>query len=195
MIIAGAGGHAKEVLDILVSTSPGITMSFLDENKSERFFCQNYSIIQNEEEILAALQEDPRFVLGTGKPETRKAFYDKLTRLGGEHFSLRGMGLVLSSSSDCLEADIFSLCFVGPNTHIGKGCLVNTGAQIHHEVEIGDFTEISPAAVILGKAKIGSFCIIGSNATILPKVNIGSRAIIGAGAVVTIYIPDVYTVV
>lgn len=195
MLIAGAGGHALEVLDVLISTNPGTSLVFLDERRGGGLFQDRYPIFQTETEILKAFQEDRRFVLGTGKPQTRKILHEKLIRLGGKLFNLKGPGCVISPSSDFSEADIFNLCFLGPNTHIGKGCLVNAGAQIHHDVEVGEFTEISPGAVLLGRVEIGSFCFIGANSTILPKVKIGNYVTIGAGAVVTKDVPDGATVV
>ena len=90
---------------------------------------------------------------------------------------------------------IFNHCFIGSLAVIGRGTLVNTGAQVHHEVQIGEFCEISPKAVILGDAKIGNYTRIGANATVLPKINIGNHVTIGAGSVITKDVPDNVTVV
>ncbi|WP_026970256.1 acetyltransferase [Algoriphagus terrigena] len=195
MLIAGAGGHALEVLDILITTKPEARLFFLDESGGGGLFQDKYPVIQTETEILRAFEKDPCFVLGTGKPATRKKLHGNLICLGGKPFYLRGQGCVISPSSDCSEADIFNLCFIGPNTRIGTGCLINSGAQIHHEVVLGEFTEISPASVILGRVEIGSFCFIGANSTILPGVKIGNNVTVGAGTVVTRDVPDSVTVV
>uniref|UniRef100_UPI0025968C85 DapH/DapD/GlmU-related protein n=1 Tax=uncultured Algoriphagus sp. TaxID=417365 RepID=UPI0025968C85 len=120
----------------------------------------------------------------------------RFTGLGGRLISVQGKGVAFSNfSSGAEEADIFNLCFIGANTQIGKGCLINTGAQIHHEVKIGDFTEVNPGAVLLGKVEVGKFCSIGANATILPKVKIGNKVTVGAGSVVMQDVPDGVTIV
>lgn len=195
MLIAGAGGHALEVLDILIASELSEDLNVFDQNKDILVFQGSYPLIHTEEELKLAFAKDPRFVLGVGNPKHRHHLYEQMTRLGAELFTLKGQGNSLSGYADCKRADIFNHCFIGPNTRIGKGTLINTGAQIHHEVQIGDFTAINPAAVLLGAVQVGDLCSIGAQATILPGIKIGNRVTIGAGAVVTKDIPDGLTLV
>ena len=194
MLIAGAGGHALEVLDILISAEID-GLYFFDEIKEGSLFQEKYPIIHSEEEVKDIFLSDPRFILGVGNPRIRHLLYEQMTRLGGELFCLSGTGNVISRYADSREADVLNQCFIGPNTRIARGCLINTGAQIHHEVKIGEFSEVSPGAVVLGAVQIGRFSSIGANATILPKVTIGHHVIVGAGSVVTRDVPDGVTVV
>lgn len=194
MVVAGAGGHAFELLDILISDCKTEGLWFFDEINPISLFQGTYPILQNEEDVAKAFLNDPRFILGVGNPKVRHHFYERFIALGGQLVSVKGKGIAYSNFSTGNEADIFNLCFIGANTQIGKGCLINTGAQIHHEVEIGDFSEVNPGAVLLGKVQIGSFCSIGANATILPKVKIGNNVIVGAGSVVTQDVQDGVTV-
>ena len=195
MLIAGAGGHALEVLDTLVSGGTSGELHVFDQNEDIVVFQEKYFVIHSEEELLQVFLSDRRFVLGVGNPKIRHRLYEQMTRLGGELFCLSGTGNVISRYADSREADVFNQCFIGPNTRIARGCLINTGAQIHHEVKIGEFSEINPGAVVLGTVQIGRFSSIGANATILPRVTIGHHVIVGAGAVVTKDVPDGVTVV
>lgn len=191
MIIAGAGGHALELLDILISGERIKNLTFFDEINSGDVFQNNYPIIHTEEEVKSHFEKDPYFFLGIGNPNLRHQFYQQFSSLGGVLLSVKGQNIVISNyARGTEEVDVFNFSFIGPNIQIGKGCLINTGAQIHHEVQIGEFTEISPKAVLLGKVQVGSFCSIGANATILPKVKIGNNVIVGAGSVVTRDVPD-----
>lgn len=196
MLVAGAGGHAFELLDILISEGKTKNLVFFDEINTREVFQDRFPIIHTTEQVKAHFEKDPFFILGTGNPQLRHQFYLRFIELGGKLISVQGKGVAFSNfSSGAEEADIFNLCFIGANTQIGKGCLINTGAQIHHEVRIGDFTEVNPGAVLLGKVEVGKFCSIGANATILPKVRIGNRVIVGAGSVVTQDVNDGVTVV
>jgi len=195
LILAGAGGHALEVFDILIASGLSSNLNVFDQNKDILIFQGNHPVIHTEDELKAAFAADPRFVLGVGKPGIRQRLHAQMNCLGGELFALRGQGNIISGFADCGSADIFSQCFIGPNTHIGKGCLINTGVQIHHEVSIGEFTEVNPGAVVLGAAQVGSFCSIGANATILPGIKIGNHVTVGAGAVIIRDIPDGRTIV
>lgn len=196
MIVAGAGGHALELLDILMFEGRTENLVFFDEINPSNLFQEKFPILHSQEEVESHFQKDPFFILGTGNPHLRYQFYNRFTEIGGGLISVQGKGVAFSNFSfGADEADIFNLCFIGANTQIGKGCLINTGAQIHHEVKIGDFTVVNPGAVLLGKVEVGSFSSIGANATILPKVKIGNNVKVGAGSVVTQDVPDEVTVV
>ena len=190
MIVAGAGGHALELLDILISVGKTENLFFFDEINPRGFFQHKYPILHSEEQVKAHFEEDPYFFLGVGNPQVRNQFYQRFTHLGGKLVTVRGKGVNYSNFSKGSEADVFNLCFIGPNTKLGIGSLINTGAHVHHEVEIGAFSVINPAAVLLGACQVGDFSSIGANATILPGVKIGHQVTIGAGAVIIQNVPD-----
>lgn len=72
---------------------------------------------------------------------------------------------------------------VGPLARIGDAAVVNTGAIVEHEVEVGAGSHIAPAAVLLGAASVGQQVFVGSGARLLPGVSVGDGALLGAGAV------------
>lgn len=195
MLIAGAGGHALELLDMLINQQQVSNLVFFDNVNPITLFEGTYPVLKTEDDIKNQFQRDPHFILGTGNPKHRKFFYDWFIKLGGVHYPVKGEGVVYSNFTENNDADIFNLCFIGAKTKIGKCALINTGAQLHHEVQIGEFSEINPGAVVLGKVQIGNFTSIGANATILPKVKIGNNAVVGAGSVVTKDIQDGVTVI
>ncbi|GAI87926.1 unnamed protein product, partial [marine sediment metagenome] len=67
---------------------------------------------------------------------------------------------------------------------LGIGCIVNTGATVDHECQVGNFVHICPGVRIAGRVTIGDRAFIGIGATVIPGVTIGKEAIVGAGAVV-----------
>ncbi|MFD2203183.1 acetyltransferase [Shivajiella indica] len=190
MIVAGAGGHALELLDILISREMTEDLFFFDNINSIKIFNEKYPILNSEDQVISHFKRDSRFILGTGNPEYRYKLYKFMESLGGVCFPIFGEGSIISKFSIIDQVDILNFCFVGSNTKIGIGTLINTGAQVHHEVEIGNFSEVNPGAVILGKVQIGNFTSIGANATVLPNVKVGNNVIVGAGSVVTNDIPD-----
>ncbi|RPA68418.1 acetyltransferase [Cyclobacteriaceae bacterium YHN15] len=195
MVVAGARGHALEVLDIFIAQNRTENLVFFDEIGPESLFEEQFPILKSEEALRSHFSIDPRFILGVGNALIRKQFYKRFTELGGKLVTIKCQGNCLSTSSDCGQADIMNLCFIGSKTTIGKGTLINTSAKIHHEVKIGDFCEIAPRAAILGKVSLGNQVLVGANVTILPNIKIGSNVKIGAGAVVTKNVPAGSTVV
>jgi sugar O-acyltransferase (sialic acid O-acetyltransferase NeuD family) len=180
MIIAGAGGHGKEVRQVLLQDGfSSSELTFFDQDPAR----VAASGIFTSEEILIHFSKDSRFVLGVGNPEFRQKLYNLLSDLGGR---LYGVGSHFSTHlmDSPIKFDAMPFSFVGPETAIGLGVLVNTRAHVHHECMVGDFSEIGPGAMLLGGVKIGKYCRIGAGAVILPGVEIADEVIIGAGAVV-----------
>ena len=195
MIIAGSGGHALEILDILEENNAVENLWFYDQLFFSDLFQKNYPRLHSFDEVAENLKEDPRFILGVGNPKARAFLFNKFVGLGGQYFPLRGIQCRISNYSEVTDSDVFNYCFIGSNVRIGKGSLINTGAQIHHEVQIGEYAVVNPTAVLLGACQIGDLCSIGAHATVLPGIRVGNEATIGAGAVITRDIPDGATVV
>ncbi|MBN3583052.1 acetyltransferase [Algoriphagus aestuarii] len=190
MIIAGAGGHSLEVLDSIKSFSFEVKPVFFSEFKEgNNQLTSVYKLIHTQEEIKYYFTKDCKFFLGVGNPSLRKRFLESLERIGGEYQSIRDKTSSVSSSAKG-AFDAMAFTFVGPETHLEKGVLINTRASIHHGTRIGEYSEIGPGAILLGNVRIGKKCKIGAGAVILPGVVLGNEVVVGAGAVVISNVPD-----
>ncbi|MCS5489017.1 hypothetical protein [Algoriphagus limi] len=68
MLVAGAGGHAFELLDILISEGKTKNLYFFDEINPGEVFQDRFPIIHTEEQVKSYFEKDPFFILGTGNP-------------------------------------------------------------------------------------------------------------------------------
>lgn len=195
MLVVGAKGFAKEILEIIHQLNQLENLVFYDDvnnDMPEKLF-EKFSILRTIEEASDYFKTiDNQFTIGIGNPFLRKKMFDKFTSLGGVFSStisplvnIGSFDVQLGIGSNILSGSVFS-----NSTEIGIGCLVYYNSIITHDCKIGDFVEISPNVTLLGKCEIGSFSQIGANTTILPKLKIGENVIIGAGSVVTKDLPD-----
>lgn len=195
MLIVGARGFAKEVLELVHQLNNLENLVFYDdvsEDVPEKLFGK-FPVLRNLEQADHYLKTiENRFTIGIGNPILRKKMYDSFTILGGEFIStisplaiIGSYGVQIGFGTNILPGAILS-----NNTDLGKGCIVYYNSVITHDCKIGDFVEISPSVTILGRCIIGSYSQIGANSTILPDVTIGQNVVIGAGSVVTKDIPD-----
>lgn len=186
MIIAGAGGHGLEVAFALKEVGfLNSDICFFDENKSKaQDSLFKDSLIVEMDALKIKLKQDPRFVLGVGNPIYREKLFRLLTSLGGSAYGINCVSYIEPENSSSVF-DAMPYSFIGAETKIGLGVLVNTRAHVHHECVIGDFTEIGPGAMLLGASKVGTKCRIGAGAVLLPGVELGDEVIVGSGAVVT----------
>lgn len=200
MLIIGAKGFAKEVLEVCHHNDELQNLAFYDDvnDNVSGFLYDKFPIIKSIQQAESFFKHtDHRFVLGIGNPLLRKKISEIFSDLGGTLCS------TISSKADigsygvqiAAGANILDGVKISNDAIIGTASLIYYNSIITHDVEIGDFVEISPDVKILGRAKIGNLCQLGSGSIIFPDVIIGNQVIIGAGSVVTENIPDHCTVV
>lgn len=200
MLIIGAKGFAKEVLEICHKNNDLENLAFYDDVNDyiDGLLYEKFPILKN---IQAAKNYfktiDHKFTIGIGNPILRKRLADKFLNIGGELTS------TISSKADIGSygidigngANILDGVKISNDVTLGIAPIVYYNSIITHDVIIGDFAEISPDVKILGRATIGNFCQLGSGSIILPDIHIGDNVIIGAGSVITKDIPNNCTAV
>jgi acetyltransferase EpsM len=85
---------------------------------------------------------------------------------------------------------VFAHAYVGSDSRVGYGAIVNTGAILSHDCQLGEYTNISPGAILAGEVQIGAGSLIGMGATINLRVRVGAGARIGNGATVKSDVPE-----
>jgi sugar O-acyltransferase (sialic acid O-acetyltransferase NeuD family) len=195
MLILGAKGFAKEVLQIVYKNYSANTVAFYDDVNEDigSFMYNKYPILKCEVEVKEFFEKfGNQFTIGIGGPKLRKMLYDKFTEIGGnftstisENAIIGSFGIEIGKGSNLMQNVVLT-----NDIFIGSGVIINQLSSIGHDVIINDFCEICPNVSISGNCEIGSYSFIGTGAIILPKVKIGKNVIIGAGAVVTADIPD-----
>lgn len=198
MLIAGAGGHAKEILGIFTELHQDENIFFFDDyaaNTATTVFDQ-FTILKTEKEVRKLFSTDNEFVLGIGNPKLREQLTQKLQSYGGKLVSIISPKANIGKYSVTLKngLNILTNATITQNIFIGEGSLIHINANIHHDCIIGKYCEISPSCNILGKVKMGDYCSIGAGAVILPGIQLGNNVTVGAGAVVTKNIGDNQTI-
>lgn len=193
MLIVGAGGFAKQLIEVVLQHYDQDAIYCYDEvNTNIHSFLNTFPVLHDTENVKKYFkQRDNTFALGIGTPHLRSQFAHKFESMGGELLTILSRKAIISQFGVYIGNGtcVLDQVIIESNVTIGRAALININALITHDSEIGDFTEISPGAKILGGAKIGNDCFIGAGAIVLPKVIIGDQCTVGAGAVVTKNIP------
>ncbi len=99
-------------------------------------------------------------------------------------------GVVHPRASISAHARVSAGCFiaaqsvVGPCASLGVSVIVNHGAVVDHDVEVGDYSHIAPLVALGGAVRIGRCVFMGSGASVLPGRRIADGIVVGSGAVV-----------
>ncbi len=199
MIIIGAKGFAKEVLQVLFQQNATEGVVFFDDVSTdlpERLYGE-FEIIRSYEDVKCYFKDaDNRFTLGLGKPRLRMRLAERFNKIGqittvvSPKADIGAFNTFLGNGVNVMTGTIIT-----NDVRIGDGCLVNLNCTIGHDTIIEEFTEISPGVHISGNCIIGSFCSLGTGAIVLPDVKIGNNVTVGAGSVVTKNIGDDQVVV
>jgi sugar O-acyltransferase (sialic acid O-acetyltransferase NeuD family) len=192
MVIAGAGGHAEEIVTELYWRGYKGPLYFFDNTPGAKATLFDLPVLHNEAAVRKALVTDNNFVIAVGKPAIRELMYNQFISWGASPYSLLSAHAIIGQYNILLGEglNIMAGALITASVKIGTGTLVNSQASVHHNCVVGNFCELSPGCKILGKVTIGNNTTIGSNAVLLAGITIGCNVVIGAGSVVTKNVPD-----
>lgn len=188
LLVMGAGGHAREVLDLLESLpgTPGASLQTTlfaepgttSEAAAELVRARGY-------ELTSVVPEGAtHYLAAVGLPGVRR----RLSRIAERHGLEPGSALSPLSFLPPRVAALGLVCFAGThvstNVTFGEHCHLNQMCSVSHDVRIGDFVTLSPGVVLTGGVEVDDDVFIGAGAVIVPGVRVGRGAVIGAGAVV-----------
>lgn len=180
MYLYGASGHAKVIIDILLSRGMEVK-GLIDDNEAITELL-GYPVFHDASGL------DP-IIISIGDNKIREKVFQKLD---GHAFgtAIHSSAIVSPNSSVGEGTVVMQGAIIQSSSLIGKQCIVNTGASVDHDCLLGDFVHISPQAILCGNVTIGDGTWIGAGTTIIPGVKIGKGCVVGAGSVVTRDIPD-----
>ncbi|UED80928.1 acetyltransferase [Lysinibacillus sp. CD3-6] len=191
IIIIGNGGHASVLTEILLAqnqTIIGYTAPTIEENAFDLAYLGSDEIIQehNPSDIELVL------AIGTIKPSPiREKIFNIFTQKNYQFKSVIHPSAIIAPSVQLGQGvQIMAGTIIQTNTTVADNSIINTGALIDHDCQIGSHIHIAPGSKISGSVHIQKGTHVGTGATIIQGIHIGSNCLIGAGAVVVRNIAD-----
>lgn len=191
LVILGAGGHGRVVADaaLLQGSWGRVVATDGDPARCQGELLPGVALMSLE----AARSLGAHFHVAIGRAEARER---EIAAWQGHEMA----AVVHPQATVSRFADLGAACFVAaqavvaPHARLGVSVIVNHGAVIDHDCEVGGFTHVAPQAALGGGVKIGARVLVGSGARVLPGLSVCAGATVGAGAVVTQSIaePGVY---
>ncbi len=188
MILFGASGHAKVIIDILEKQD--IDVDFLIDANPYIKSLQGYSV-KLEANYLP--NEEDEVIISIGSNKIRKQLAEKLMMNFG--WAIHPSVILGDEVSIGVGTVVMAGAVINSSTEIGNHAIVNTAASIDHDCQLEDYVHVSPNATLCGTIKVGEGTHIGAGATIIPNLTIGKWCTIGAGTVVIQDVPDYGVVV
>ena len=195
VVIVGAGGHGKVLLDICHAIGSRVA-GFLDADTTLPPQIHGAPILGSD-----AMLEDQSFVvahafvLGVGDPAIRSRLNTYLGQAEAELATLVHPAAVVSEFAEIGGGStVHAGAIVNIDARIGAHCVVNTGASVDHDCILSDGVQIGPGATVAGGVTCQPNVFVGTGASILPNVTIGKDAVVGGGSSVAKDVPCGVTV-
>jgi sugar O-acyltransferase (sialic acid O-acetyltransferase NeuD family) len=194
LLIWGAGGHGKVVLDCACSTGIFQRYAFLDDdpNRAGLDHC-GFPVLGGQDQ----LQRSPgsACVIAVGDNQRR----EWCLRRAREHklvpaVLIHHAATVAASVGIGPGSVVMAGAIINPGAVIGENCIINTGAVVEHDCRIADHVHISPRVALGGGVIVGRSAHVGLGAVVLPGVRVGEYSVVGAGSVVLKDVPSGCTV-
>ncbi|MDR0652832.1 MAG: acetyltransferase [Synergistaceae bacterium] len=191
VIIYGAGGLGREILQIVRAASDARVLGYVDDGVSPGTERDGACVLGGAE-YFESLNDHVSVVMGISDPNIKRGIFDKLSRNPRVSFPVVVHPRATVSEYASLERGVVIAagCTVSVDTSLGVGVFLNVGTIVGHDVKIGDFSSVMPLAAISGNVNIGERCLIGVQSAILQGTTVGEGCTVCMGAVVLRDVPD-----
>jgi sugar O-acyltransferase (sialic acid O-acetyltransferase NeuD family) len=187
LLVFGAGGHAKVVVDIIERQGDFDIAAVLDDDvnlEGSRFF--GYSVLGTRAELRGLQSAGLRLaIVAIGDNAGRAGVAAMLAAQGWQFASAIHPNACLSRGVDIAPGCVIMAGSVlNADARVGAHGIINSGATIDHDCRIAEGVHIAPGCHLCGGVRVGRGSFLGAGSTVTPGVNIGSNALVGAGSVV-----------
>lgn len=183
MILYGASGHSKVIIDCLEESNVAILGIFDDDDEKKEVL--QYEVLGK---YSVDLLPEHEIVIAIGNNQIRSKLLREVKHKFGK--VLHPSAIVQKNVVIGEGSVVFHHAVIQASTKIGKHVIINTKASVDHDCVIGDLVHIAPNATLCGGITVGEGTLVGAGAVILPNIKIGKWSIIAAGTVVINDIPD-----
>lgn len=195
LLLVGAGGHCWSVLDSIDRTQYA-DIAIIDLPEKTGQYVSDVPVVGTDQDIPLLYAKGYQMAIITigniGIPKKRMEMYQLLKAAGFSFPSVIDKTAIVSYSGTVIEEGVFIGKGVIVNTRVGLGVcsIVNSGAIIDHDCEIGRFAHVGPGVCLSGGVLVGDNTLIGIGSSIMQSIVVGRDTIVGAGSVVVRDMPD-----
>jgi sugar O-acyltransferase (sialic acid O-acetyltransferase NeuD family) len=201
VVIIGAGGHGKEVADILNHqarvTKELSVWGFVDDRQTMHgSMVDGLPVLGDWRWFEGVDRREVAVICAVGTPQVCLQLVQKAKELDLAFASAISPLALISPHAKLGEGvTIFPHAIVNTGACINSHTILNVGATVSHDTVVGSYANINPGVHLAGNVTVGEGCYIGMGANVIQGRTIGNWSVIGAGAVVVRDIPSSVTAV
>jgi sugar O-acyltransferase (sialic acid O-acetyltransferase NeuD family) len=194
VIVWGAGGHGKVIVDALLACDCWDVIGILDDD--ERKVGQKIlgiPVVGSSGGVAKLVGELNVGIvaIGIGDNYMRDLKFREIRECGLKPANVIHPTAHMSRFVELGEGvTILAGATINPGTTIEDNVCVNTAASIDHDNYLERSCHVFPNATLAGGVRVGAFAYVGSGAVVTPNVVIHKHSYVGAGAVAVQDVPE-----
>lgn len=195
LVLVGAGGHAKVVIEVARAAGRFNVIGVVDQRPAA------LSVlgvpVLGDDELLPRLRAEGvswAFV-ALGGNALRERIGGELRAAGFRLATLVHPSAVVMPSARIGEGAIaMARVVLGTDARVDDLAILNTGAVVEHDNLIGAAAHIATLAALAGNVRVGARALVGIGSAVRPGISIGEDAVVGAGSAVVADVADGATI-
>lgn len=198
--IIGAGGHAREVLQILLACRASgqaiEPVGFVDDGQEGDRLLDGLPVLGDFGWFEGVDRGDVSVICAVGTPSLCRRLVARARDLGLRFATaVSPLAWVATSARLGEGVTVFPNVIVNSGAAVGDWVTLNVAATISHDTRVGAFCSVGPGAHLAGNVTLGEGCFVGMGANVIQGVTVGTGSVIGAGAAVLDDVPPGVTAV
>ena len=188
VIVVGAGGHAKVVVDALLAVHTAL-IGITDANharKGDRLM--GITVLGNDDVLADYPPNAVDLVLGIGSVRVsaaRQRIFEQFKMAGYQFRTFVHPSAFVSREAALGEGcQVMAGAVIQAGANLGANVLVNTHVSIDHDCRIGDHVHLGPGSVLCASVNLGAGSHVGGGSTIIQGIQLGRDVQVGAGALI-----------
>lgn len=189
LLLVGASGHARSVLDVVGALRDLEVVGLIDDRLPANGTALGLPVVGGVDDVpdvCRSLGVELAFV-AIGDNFQRQRISDRIaSRVPNLVFATLLHPSAVIGAGATIEAGtvVMAQAVVGTGSQVGTGCVINTASCLDHEGNMADWSSLAPGAIAAGRVSIGTRAFVGLGAMVLQGLSIGADTVIGAGSVV-----------
>jgi len=191
VILLGSGGHAKNIIELLISNN--IKIIGISSNDKKSYF-EDIKIIGNDD-IIDKFKPSEVYLVNTiglmPKNLNRLDVFKKFRRKGFKFIGFIDPSAIISKNVEIdISAHIMAGVIIRSGVKIGEDSIINTGVILDHDSEVEMGCHLATGVVCSGNVFIKKNSFIGAGTVISNGICIGSNCVIAAGSTIYKDVPN-----
>ena len=199
LLVVGAGGHARVLIDALLAASAVIAGIVDPDPRLLGTTLLGIRVLGGDEVVDGFPAAEIALVNGVGSvglPHLRRKIFQRFTAAGYRFATVIHPSAVIAADVELAAgAQIMAGAVIQTGSRIGFNAIVNTRASVDHDGSIGDHVHLAPGVTLSGSVSVGHASHLGTGATVIQGIRIGDGCLVGAGSLVLRDVPSGATVV